>query len=76
MKATLGRTPLTDKSPMPFGPHKGIPMQEVPARYLLWMWDNGVWQEKGRLHNYIKGAFSALETEAKDYIVQHPPDCP
>lgn len=69
--------PLTDESEMPFGKHKGEKMKDVPAKYLLWLWDNGVWQEKGRdLHNYIKGAFSALETECKDYIVQHPPDCP
>ena len=25
---------LTDDSPMPFGKHKGAPMQDVPAAYL------------------------------------------
>lgn len=28
---------LTDKDPMPFGCHKGIPMEHVPAHYLDWL---------------------------------------
>ena len=28
---------LTDKDPMPFGCHKGIPMEHVPASYLDWL---------------------------------------
>lgn len=68
---------MNDQSEMPFGKHKGEKLENVPASYLLWLWDNGVWAEKNHvLHNYIRGAFSALETEAKDYIVQHIPDCP
>ncbi len=31
---------LTDDSPMPFGKHKGVPMKDVPASYLLWLDDN------------------------------------
>jgi len=27
---------LTDDSQMPFGKHKGVRMQDVPARYLDW----------------------------------------
>lgn len=65
---------LTDQSLMPFGKYAGAKMEEVPAKYLLWLWDNGVHQEAGRdLHNYIKESFSALETECKDYIVKYPP---
>lgn len=65
---------LADNDPMPFGKHKGVPLEKVPARYLLWLWDNGVYAEAGKpLHEYIKNSFSALETEATDYIVQHPP---
>lgn len=65
---------LHDESSMPFGVHKGKLMQDVPAAYLLWLWDNGVWQETGRdLHAYIKESFSALESECTDYIVKHPP---
>lgn len=65
---------LTDDSPMPFGMHSGTKMSEVPAQYLLHLWDNGIYRETGRpVHEYIKESFSALETECTDYIVQHPP---
>lgn len=68
---------LTDQSPMPIGKHRGEKMEDVPARYLLWLWDQGVWREvDSDLHAYIKESFSALETEARDYIVQHPPNIP
>ena len=30
---------LTDDSPMPFGKHKGERMGDVPAKYLIWLWD-------------------------------------
>lgn len=49
-------------------------MEKVPAKYLLWLWDEGIHAEPGRdIHEYIKRSFSALETEAKDYLVQHRP---
>jgi len=32
--------PLTDKSLMPYGKHKGVAMANVPAEYLLWMRGN------------------------------------
>lgn len=25
---------------MPYGKHKGVEMQDVPATYLMWMYDN------------------------------------
>lgn len=31
---------LNDNSPMPFGKHKGVKMANVPASYLLWLYDN------------------------------------
>lgn len=68
------RTSLTDDSPMPFGKHRGEKMSEVPASYLLWLWDNGIYQEKGKpVHNYIAENFKALEMDAPDYIVGHAP---
>jgi len=30
---------LTDESPMLFGKHKGTQMANVPASYLLWLYD-------------------------------------
>jgi uncharacterized protein (DUF3820 family) len=31
---------LNDDSPMPFGKHKGEKMANVPAEYLLWLYEN------------------------------------
>lgn len=31
---------LTDKSLMPYGKYKGVEMANVPADYLLWLYDN------------------------------------
>lgn len=65
---------LNDQSPIPFGKHKGMKLEKVPANYLLWLWDNGVWAEKHKpIHKYIHSIFSCLETECTDYIVQHQP---
>lgn len=30
---------LADNSPMPFGKHKGTDMEDVPAAYLIYLWD-------------------------------------
>jgi len=31
---------LTDESLMPFGKYQGKPMEDVPADYLMWLYDN------------------------------------
>lgn len=65
---------LTDDSKMPFGCHEGKKMIEVPAGYLLLLWDNGVFREAGQpLHEYIKFSFTALEGEARDVIIKNRP---
>lgn len=67
-------TRLSDNSRMPFGKHAGKYMEDVPASYLLFLWDEGIHAEPERdIHIYIRTRFSALETEASNYIVQHPP---
>jgi uncharacterized protein (DUF3820 family) len=33
--------PFTDNTPMPFGMHRGKAMANVPAHYLLWLFDKG-----------------------------------
>ncbi len=60
---------LNDLSPMPFGAHKGKPMQEVPASYLHWLWTNGH-QEKSTtpVGDYIKRNLNALKKEFEDGI--------
>ena len=59
---------LTDLSPMPFGMHKGKPMQDVPASYLHYLWSNGVKSEKSPLHDYIQKNLQALKQEFPDGI--------
>jgi uncharacterized protein (DUF3820 family) len=66
---------VNDQTPMPFGKYKGVKLEDVPAAYLLWMWDDGLWAQKDRpLHRYIANAFTVLETEATDYIVKRRPE--
>lgn len=60
---------LTDQSPMPFGKYKGDKMEDVPARYLHWLWTNGKEKDMGcPVADYIRRNKSALETEYKDAI--------
>lgn len=62
--------PLDDTDPMPFGKHKGIPMQDVPAAYLHWLWTNGKRREMltCRVADHIWRNMSALQSEHKDGI--------
>lgn len=65
---------MNDQDLITFGKYKGHKLEDVPASYLLWLWDNGIWAEKNhQLHSYISDNFHVLETEADDYIVQHKP---
>jgi uncharacterized protein (DUF3820 family) len=73
------RKVLTDDSNMPFGqygPKRGDcrKMRDVPARYLLWLWDDGLWQQPGPVHDYILENYSALESDTPDYIPSHKPE--
>lgn len=60
---------LTDTSPMPFGKHKGQLMQDVPASYLHWLWNNGLKTDKSsNVATYIRENLNALQTEHPDGI--------
>lgn len=60
---------LNDQSPMPFGKFKGKPMQDVPASYLHWLWQNGLKSETGKpVHEYVKANLDALKQEDPDRI--------
>lgn len=37
----FAQTTLNDNSPMPWGMHKGKKMANVPAKYLLWLYNGG-----------------------------------
>lgn len=61
--------PLTDTDPMPFGKHKGEPMQDVPASYLHWLWINGKKDDKQcPVADYIRRNVSALKQEHSDGV--------
>lgn len=53
----------TDKTLMPFGQHKGTPLANVPASYLLCCYDNITLSEP--MKEYIKENLQALKLEIK-----------
>ena len=60
---------MNDTDLMPFWKHKGIPMQDVPAGYLHWLWVNGLKDDKqSAVADYIRKNLDALKTEHKDGI--------
>ena len=60
---------LEDTSKMPFGKHKGLPMSDVPAYYLHWLWENGKKSDKVcPVADYIRRNLNCLEQEAKNLI--------
>jgi hypothetical protein len=68
----------TDQSLMHFGKFKGEPMEKVPARYLLWLWNEGMVDEvnihpetpRQCLALYIAENLTALQMEDKDTLVK------
>lgn len=44
---------FTDDTVMPFGPHKGKHMKDVPAEHLLWLLDQPWIKGRKELHSYI-----------------------
>lgn len=60
---------LADSDPMPFGAHKGKPMQDVPASYLHWLWSSGKKDDKTcPVADYIRRNLDALQQEYPDGI--------
>ena len=56
-----------DNTKMPFGKHKGLKLEDVPATYLLWLLDQMMEDDdKARLVVYIMENKSALESELKN----------
>jgi uncharacterized protein (DUF3820 family) len=54
---------LTDYSLMPYGIHKGKAMINVPADYLLYLYDNG--KCDGEVLEYIEDNMDVLKKEIK-----------
>jgi len=60
---------LTDDDPMPWGKYRGERMEDVPAAYLLWLWNNGKKHDKQcPVADYIRRNRGALELEHPDGI--------
>jgi hypothetical protein len=70
---------MTDNDQMTFGKYNGVAIGKVPASYLLWLWENGMYrdntpsQRNDPVRLYIIENFHALETECPDRIIEHRP---
>lgn len=53
---------ITDNTPMLFGKYMGKPMIEVPAQYLLWLFNEGC--NHPGVKEYILNNLEALKKEA------------
>lgn len=56
-----------DDDKMPFGKHRGIPISDVPASYLHWLWGQRPMSDK-KLEAYIRNNLSSLKQEHPDGI--------
>lgn len=56
---------LTDQDPMPFGAHKGKPMEEVPASYLDWLRGQDWLSQWPAVADYIERNASVIDWELK-----------
>lgn len=55
---------MDDNSKMPWGLHKGKAMVNVPAEYLVWLYDNNKCSSDVR--KYIKDNLDVLKSEIKN----------
>lgn len=62
MNAIPPSTEITDNTLMPFGMHRGKAMVNIPAVYLLWLYNNGCNHEG--VKKYILNNLDALNKEA------------
>lgn len=55
---------------MPWGKHAGRPLQEIPAKYLHWLWTGKDYKSKhmNPLARYIRNSIDDLEEEYPDGI--------
>ena len=60
---------LTHEDPMPFGKWRGTPMKDVPAKYLFWLWINGLSvRTDSDVGDYIRDNIKELEASHPDGI--------
>jgi uncharacterized protein (DUF3820 family) len=56
----------TDFSQMPFGIHQGKKLINVPAAYLLYLWELPTFDKSGALGRYIQSNLEALKIQKKE----------
>jgi uncharacterized protein (DUF3820 family) len=49
---------------MPWGMHQGKPMEDVPADYLIWLFDNG--KVRGDVKHYIEENLDVLKMQIQN----------
>jgi uncharacterized protein (DUF3820 family) len=60
---------LTDLDRTPFGKHTGERMQDVPVKYLHWLWHSGLKNnKKSDVADYIRRNLAALRQENPDIL--------
>lgn len=60
---------LQDTDPMPWGKHRGVQMQDVPASYLCWLWGDGKKHDmRCPVADYIRRNLAVLAKEYEDGI--------
>lgn len=57
---------LTDESPMPFGKYQGREMANVPADYLIWLYENNKCNRA--VKDYIEDNLDVLQYEIKNNV--------
>ncbi len=67
MPSDIREPAYDDLSPMPFGQYSGKPLQDVPAKYLHWLWGKRPLDDK-KLENYIWNSIEALKVDFPDGI--------
>lgn len=60
---------MTDESLMPWGKYKGDKMINVPASYLLWLYDMG--KVYGEVKEYIKENLDVIKVQIQRDDDQH-----
>lgn len=59
---------ITDDTVMPFGTHKGTKIKDVPAGYLIWLYEcEFAWVEEKHpeIYDYIEENLEQIESEMK-----------
>lgn len=60
------RQSWSDDTPMPWGKHEGTPLKDLPAEYLLWLFEQPWIKSWPPLHAYLKKHEDQLMQERAD----------